>query len=734
MYSSSGSDSVCKHIAESTIVEMQKGDIVYLQSDPAIHCFEVLSGTVRTCRFYFDGHRQLTGFYFENDVFGLEHTRYAATAETVTDVVLRKLCSHQHKQPIDQTPDTVEKTEFLERALEGSQHNLFLLGHRLATERVAAFLLAISKRSKVHDRFELPMLRIDIADHLGLTIHTVSRCFAELRRQHVICLKGRQFVTILDPVKLHRLAGEPNTEKSPPISTALLGKTQQYPPLVKSLPAATITAARQKIDAIANFDLRTPIWTIACSAAIVLLVAPGIAFAETGALDTDPAIDTRPTVKAASEVQNPKTDKLMAEPPSRQTGNTQNSAKDIRPDAILDKLQQIEVELAEQRKQLTAEAARTASQQDQITKLTEQLSNERALAAMRGAGAPQDAANGTGNSISPGIGMAMQSAPVQTQPDQAVGEAPPKERQLQAREQAIPEGQGVLTPRGRSVLESSFTYTGSSANRLVFRGIELVPGLQLGLIEASTAKRDTIEGAITLRHGLTNRLEIEARVPVLYRRDNIQVVQQRNEGIVREINLHEYYLGDAEVAVRYQLNEPKGPQDPIFVGSLRLKSHTGIGPFDVGYDEFGVATGLATGSGFWGLQPGVNFLLPSDPAVIYGGISYLWNIPRNVNKTIAGALIGHVHPGGAITANLGFGFALNPRFSFSLGYNHSYIFPTETEIGGTHQRSKALQVGIFNFGTSYVLNERQSVNFGFAFGVTADAPNVTVTLRLPLTF
>jgi hypothetical protein len=264
--------------------------------------------------------------------------------------------------------------------------------------------------------------------------------------------------------------------------------------------------------------------------------------------------------------------------------------------------------------------------------------------------------------------------------------------------------------------------------------VELIPGLQLGLIEASDVDSDTFVGTLAVRHGVTNRLEIEARMPVLARLDRIRITQLRDQGIVREINLDAYELGDAEIALRYQLNRASGPEQPIYVANLRLKSTTGKSPFSIEYDEFGVARGLATGSGFWGLQAGGSFLLPSDPAVIYGGLSYLWHIPRRINKTIGGALIGRVDPGDAISANVGFGFALNPRFSFSLGYNHSYIFPTKTEIGGTNQKSKGLQVGSLSVGTSYRLSARQSVNFGFEFGMTSDAPDMSVTLRLPLRF
>ena len=319
-------------------------------------------------------------------------------------------------------------------------------------------------------------------------------------------------------------------------------------------------------------------------------------------------------------------------------------------------------------------------------------------------------------------------------PDQPVGEAPPEpEAEVRARVEAIPQEQGVLTPRGRLVFEPSIEYTRSSTNRLVFRGIELVPGIQIGLIEATDADRDTIIATGGARYGITSRLEVEARIPYLYRRDRIEVAQQRDESIVRTIELKEKGIGDVEFGARYQLNSPRG-QRPIWVASLRAKSNTGKGPFDVDYDEFGVATGLATGSGFWALQPGISFLLPSDPVVIYGGGSYLYHMPSDVNRTVGEAFIGRVDPGDAISANIGFGFALNPRFSYSLGYRHAYLMRTRTEINDTTQFSNTTHVGSLNMGLSYRLTPRQSVNLGFEFGVTADSPDVSITLKIPTSF
>ena len=132
------------------------------------------------------------------------------------------------------------------------------------------------------------------------------------------------------------------------------------------------------------------------------------------------------------------------------------------------------------------------------------------------------------------------------------------------------------------------------------------------------------------------------------------------------------------------------------------------------------------------MQPGLSFLLPSDPVVIFGGVSYLWHIGRDINRTVGGAFVGHVDPGDSMSGNIGFGFALNPRFSFSLGYRQSYIRATRTEIGDITTKSTTLQVGSLNFGMSYRLNERVTANFGFEFGVTEDAPDLGVTIRFPV--
>src|SRR5690606_38724517 len=96
-------------------------------------------------------------------------------------------------------------------------------------------------------------------------------------------------------------------------------------------------------------------------------------------------------------------------------------------------------------------------------------------------------------------------------------------------------------------------------------------------------------------------------------------------------------LGDIEVAARYQLTDGTDRR-PYLIGGLRVKSRTGKDPFDVETDCItrcdgpdrgtGLPLRLPTGSGFYSLQPSLTWLMPSDPAVFFGSVSYTHNFRR----------------------------------------------------------------------------------------------------------
>jgi CRP/FNR family nitrogen fixation transcriptional regulator len=60
------------------------------EDDLADHVYEVVSGTICTCKMLREGRRQISGFYFAGDIFGLESAKkHSVTAEAITSAKVR---------------------------------------------------------------------------------------------------------------------------------------------------------------------------------------------------------------------------------------------------------------------------------------------------------------------------------------------------------------------------------------------------------------------------------------------------------------------------------------------------------------------------------------------------------------------------------------------------------------------------------------------------------------------
>ena len=292
-------------------------------------------------------------------------------------------------------------------------------------------------------------------------------------------------------------------------------------------------------------------------------------------------------------------------------------------------------------------------------------------------------------------------------------------------------GAGVLTPKGALVVEPYLSFAHLTNNRVTLTGFTIVPALTVGLINVQGVSRNIYTAALVGRYGLTNRLEIELRIPYLYRDDTYTL---RPLAVASSHDTVEEFtgsgLGDIETTARYQINKG-GADDPYFVGFLRFKSTTGKGPFDVPINPTtGFQEELPTGSGFYILQPGLTVLLPSDPAVLFGSMSFIWNMPRNV-----GGQIGTVEPGNGANANVGLGISLNEKLTLSLGYDHTvFARPTSSSNLLLTTAPTNTHVGILAIGGGYRLSDRSFISFVVGVGVTREAPDLQLTLRIPTAF
>ncbi|MCB2081604.1 MAG: transporter, partial [Rickettsiales bacterium] len=387
--------------------------------------------------------------------------------------------------------------------------------------------------------------------------------------------------------------------------------------------------------------------------------------------------------------------------------------------------------LDQQEKELRLQKARLQFFQSQLSQ-----ANQGSSAAQNTAAAPANTPVKTIAAINPAAGSgtpATQTAEANQTPPKnpdAVGiDRKPKDRERPPTVDAVRNEGGVLLTPGKLVIEPSLEYNRSSALRVSIEGFTIIPALNVGAFEITEVDRDSLTAAMAARLGITERFELEARVPYVYR-DDATLSRPIGTGSDANVlsNVSGYGIGDVEMAGHYQITDGKGNW-PFLVGNLRFKSRTGTDPFEVPIDaSTGLQSELPTGSGFYALQPSLTAILPSDPIVLYGNVGYLYNMPRDFGGTI-----GEIDPGDSVSMALGMGFAANERTSFSIGYSHSMVFET-TQNGQAISNSDVLQVGSLGFGVGYKVNDWTSVNVSVDAGLTDDAPDMRLLFRVPMTF
>ncbi|MBO9516092.1 MAG: acetate kinase [Variovorax sp.] len=423
---------------------------------------------------------------------------------------------------------------------------------------------------------------------------------------------------------------------------------------------------------------------------------------------------------------------------------TQGSATQQR-NAAARRVEALQKQVTEQGQQIEALRRQAAEQETRYRELQERLSSQEAKSAAPQRPAPLPA---------PGSKIAEETVPAgaaeaadTTQRPVRVGVAPAEEVQAPPVAQLFDEP-SILTPKGGFVLEPSLQYGYSSNNRVALVGYTVIPAILIGLIDVREFKRNTFIGALTGRWGATNRMEFELKLPYVARSDST-ISREIFTGSATDnvFNTHGNGIGDVEAAMRYQIMDGRDNNKPYVVGGLRFKSRTGTDPFEVPVDCvtrcIGNTTGtglpleLPTGSGFYSLQPSLTFLLPSDPAVFFGGLSYTYNFGRNdVSQTVrdgATQFLGDIKPGDVWGMNFGMGLAINERSSFSLGMELYSVGPTK-QNGQTVIGSVRTQLASLLLGYSYRYSPKSVFNVSVGAGLTRDTPDLQLTVRFPMSF
>lgn len=199
--------------ANGTSKRYQAGETIFVEGYDTHTVYQIRTGTVRICILTPDGRRQISRFVTSGGVLGLI-AQYSqdCLVEAVNEVELlhcpRKLLDANIS--IDEIlRDEVQ--QIIVDELVASRKHILMLGRLTAAERAASFLLGLTGSAGLGSKdgfIKVPMSRQDIADHLGLTIETVSRTINALKRSGLIEMPAPDQVRITDFAGLNRLANQ----------------------------------------------------------------------------------------------------------------------------------------------------------------------------------------------------------------------------------------------------------------------------------------------------------------------------------------------------------------------------------------------------------------------------------------------------------------------------------------------------------------------------------------------
>jgi CRP-like cAMP-binding protein len=195
----------------------QANETIFNAGDVADQAYKVVSGTVRLCKHMPDGRRQIAQFLFPGDYFSFfalgEHN---FTAEAVTDAVLVSYPQAQIERLGEEHPNLKARFyQILSQRVLDIQNHLTMLGRQTAKEKLASFLTLLSQRAGSEDDnlVDVTMSRQDMADYLGLTVETVCRVLAQLKKAGIIDMPTHHRFALKNMKRLTALAeGQTRTD------------------------------------------------------------------------------------------------------------------------------------------------------------------------------------------------------------------------------------------------------------------------------------------------------------------------------------------------------------------------------------------------------------------------------------------------------------------------------------------------------------------------------------------
>jgi CRP/FNR family transcriptional regulator len=191
-----------------------RGASLYRERDRFEFLYAVRSGAFKTISVSRHGAEKVTGFHLAGELVGLEGIDAGRHGYTTVALEDSEVCAMQFAglEKLAAAVPALQRQLFraLSSDISRDQGLMLLLGSMTAEQRLAAFLLSISRRYQrlgfAANSFVLRMTRAEIGSYLGLTLETVSRLFSRFQREGLLAVNQRE-VELYDTRTLREIVG-----------------------------------------------------------------------------------------------------------------------------------------------------------------------------------------------------------------------------------------------------------------------------------------------------------------------------------------------------------------------------------------------------------------------------------------------------------------------------------------------------------------------------------------------
>ena len=300
-------------------------------------------------------------------------------------------------------------------------------------------------------------------------------------------------------------------------------------------------------------------------------------------------------------------------------------------------------------------------------------------------------------------------------------------------------------------LEFGLNYARYDRKQLTLNGFLALDAIFLGSIAVEDVASDTFTYTFAVRKGITRDLSASIEVPMVQRWTTYQKGGAGGSAAaVAEAGVGgDVAIGDVTAGASYRLF-PETTARPEIALNASVGMPTGQAPYGIPWTvlerdnddfiRFAVPTKQPTGQGVWSINFGASMLKTLDPAILFANASVTHTFKKHfsdLDNSPDTVSPGKVDLGNALNYGIGVAFALNERMSLSMSFSErlnssARIRPDATGVWQGIIGSSG-NAATFGIGMTYALSESMTFVGNLGIGLTPDAPDFSITAKLPFT-